>query len=155
MKRALFLVITLVLAFAPACKNGNTNRSALNPPIDVDISISYLPPNITINAPFPDPAEIAVGDAVNWKVSVKPGTPPLDITIDDFKDSGGKAVDVFGGGSTYKFGGVGSTPVNKPTGPAGIVSGPEGFKYRITAVSSTGDKNVLDPRIIVSAGLAH
>jgi hypothetical protein len=121
----------------------------------VKISISYAPPNITINAPVPDPARIAKGDKVNWVVTVTPGTPPLDVTIDDFKDSIGKAVDVFGDGSTYRFSGVGSAPTSKATGAAGIVSDAEGFKYKITAVSSTGDKQILDPRIIVSAGLTH
>lgn len=153
MKRALFISMTFVLAFAPACKK--ENPTPVSSPLGVKISIRYEPPNITINDPAPDPANIAKGDTINWVVTVTPGTPPLNVTIDDFTDSTGKPVDVFGDGSTYRIIGVGSAPTSRPTGPAGIVSGPEGFKYRITAVSSTGDKKVLDPRIIVSAGLAH
>ena len=151
MKRALFFAITLVLAFAPGCKE---ERTPLAPLLDVKINLSYEPPNITIDAPDPDPATIAKGDKINWVVTVVRGA-PLEVTIDDFADSSGKRVDVFGDGSTYTFGGVGSSPVGRPSGPAGIVSGPDGFKYRITAVSSTGDRSVLDPRIIVSAGLSH
>ena len=151
MKKALLILTIFVLAFAPACKKDSLSPSAAH---NVKISISYEPPNITINAPVPDPAKIAKGDTVNWVVTVTPGTPTLDVTIDDFKDGSGKPVDVFGDGSTYRFGGVGSAPTTKPSGPAGIVSDAAGFKYNITAVSATGDKKVLDPRIIVSAGLA-
>lgn len=161
MKRALFISITLVLIFAPGCKDDNKNdnksnsRTPLSPPLSVKINISYEPPNITISAPDPDPAKIAKGETVNWVVTVTPGTPALDVTIDDFADSSGKRVDVFGDGSTYKISGAGSAAANKPSGSAVVVSEPEGFKYRITAVSASGDRSVLDPRIIVSAVLSH
>lgn len=155
MKRALLIAITLVLAAAPACKpNDNGNRTPLNPPLNVKINLSYEEGKITIDAPDPDPASIAQGDSINWVVTVVRGG-ELEVEIDDFADSTGKRVDVFGDGSTYKFGGVGSSPVGKPSGPARIVSGPQGFKYRITAAARGGEKTVLDPRIIVSAGLAH
>jgi hypothetical protein len=153
MKKLWFISITLVLAFAPSCKKDEVRP--LNPPLTIKISITYQPPNITIDPPDPDPARIAKGDTINWVVTVRPGTPPLDVTIDDFADRGGKRVDVFGDGSTYRIGGVGSAPTTRPSNKAEVVSDDEGFKYRITAVSASGDKKVLDPRIIVSAGLVR
>jgi hypothetical protein len=151
MKKLWYLSITLVLAFAPACKDEVKPLSAST---TVKINITYAPPNITIDAPDPDPARIAKGDTINWEVSVRTPTTPLDVTIDDFADRDGKRVDVFGDGSIYRFAGVGSSPASKPSGKAQVISDEEGFKYRITAVAPNGDKKVLDPRIIVSAGLA-
>jgi hypothetical protein len=150
MKRVLFFSIVLVLAFAPACKD---EVRPLSPPLTIKINITYQPPNITIDAPDPDPARIAKGDTIHWVVTVRPGTPPLDVTIDDFADRGGNRVDVFGDGSIYRINGVGSSPTTRPSSKAAVVSDEEGFKYKITAVSASGDKKVLDPRIIVSAGL--
>jgi hypothetical protein len=151
MKRFWFVSIALVLAFAPACKD---EVRPLSPPLTIRIKIKYEPPNITIDAPEPDPARIAKGDTINWVVTVRPGSTPLDVTIDDFADRNGRRVDVFGDGSTYSIGGVGSAPSTRPSNKAQVVSDEEGFKYKITAVAANGDKKVLDPRIIVSAGLA-
>jgi hypothetical protein len=152
MKKFWYILITLVLTFAPACKD---EVRPLSPPLTVRIKIAYEPPNITIDAPDPDPARIAKGDKINWVVTVRPGNLPLDVTIDDFADRSGRRVDVFGDGSTYRIEGVGSAPTTKPSSKAEVVSDEEGFKYKITAVSATGDKKVLDPRIIVSAGLVQ
>ena len=151
MKKLWYVSITLLMAFAPACKD---EVRPLSPPLTVKINVTYAPPNITIDAPDPDPARIAKGDTINWEVTVRTPTTPLDVTIDDFADRSGNRVDVFGDGSSYKIGGVGSSPKTKPSNKAAVISDEEGFKYRITAVSPTGDKKVLDPRIIVSAGLS-
>ena len=152
MKKFWYLSITLVLAFAPGCKD---EVKPLSASVTVKINITYAPPNITIDVPDPDPARIAKGDTINWEVHVRTPTTPLDVTIDDFADRSGRRVDVFGDGSTYRIGGVGSSPTTRPSSKAQVVSDEEGFKYRITAVSPNGDKKVLDPRIIVSAGLVQ
>jgi len=150
MKKTLFtFLIVAMLAPLPGCHK--RELSASGTPLNIKVVINYAPPNITINPPVPDPARIAKGDKVTWSVTVVPATSPLDVTIDGFQDTSGKNVDVFGDGSTYRIGGA-SSGQSAMSGAAARVSDAGGFKYRITAVSSTGDKKILDPRIIVSAG---